>query len=910
MPRPVGPSSGVTSRPSFVSGSADTMERQIKKRADDVYRQTLANLAKLEQEKQDDGGGFSVGGAFKAFGKGLGGLIVSPGATALDTMDWANQQLQKYVAGKEPEDQFDPADAYSYNLFGETYRGIDAGLQRAKGDIAAIPFVGEPSASPTASDIRNYGVLEGVARAGIDYGNLAATVYPVAKAGAVNAGLVTPTPSPFKPLTLDQVPATAPTTPYSQIRAALAEDMARVPEPTIPRQQIAPRLQVPSQFPNVPPMPPGFPLPRVPDNMDFYDLWRSPEGMSYFRAGETINPRETIDFAFDPEMAYLVHSGRPELVGNVLDPFRNLSGLNDNHLRGVALGHDNAIRSAEIMEEALDNFVRTGVWNGNEIIESMPSRYGRELGEVDLREAIKASDMSDQQLQEFVDTIQTRINRFRDYVSRTRPYLALSRREPFMSYYPATVGGHEGYARWHSGGQGGAMYLAGVPSERATSLFGPGIYEKKLGVPEWQAFGQQRPIASLSGFPRDFWGNAEYNLSRAFAIQKVIENRIARGLYKDGPIRVTAPDTPAPAGRVAPGFVSPEPVAVGNVATLPDGASVRLDAPEQSVEFVAAQGSLDQVPTQHLWQAISENAGEGKRYQIIGEAGGHIGMTRYQDTATGQYLGLKYNPGETPYYIMWPDARPPGPLAEVMSNDVAVAVGFPDMNLRLIVNQDNTLSIATELAQSVYNSNIFDTFKLREKIPMGLDALGNELKGPRSYAANVSIDSRIRKAIFDDLVTNTDNNVGNYLFAEQPDGSFSVVPIDNELTFQSEYMPEWGARSNLFSSEAMNWSVRTAFFQDPDDLLRQIKQTVADVQSRLTPELRSSLEQRLKKRLDDVVERVTTNGTDPADVEGLIEVTAEEIDNVVASLTTFATQPTDYLANMYFKIIKSGTEQI
>lgn len=187
MPRPVGPSSGVTSRPSFVSGSADTMERQIKKRKDDVYRQTLANLAKLEQEKQDDGGGFGVGDAFKAFGKGLGGLIVSPAATVLDTMDWANQQLEKYVAGKEPEDQYDPADAYSYNLFGETYRGVDAGLQRAGGDIAAIPGFGEPSASPTASDIRNYGVLEGVARAGIDYGNLAATVYPVAKPGVVKA---------------------------------------------------------------------------------------------------------------------------------------------------------------------------------------------------------------------------------------------------------------------------------------------------------------------------------------------------------------------------------------------------------------------------------------------------------------------------------------------------------------------------------------------------------------------------------------------------------------------------------------------------------------------------------------------------------------------------------------------------
>jgi hypothetical protein len=197
------------------------MERQIKKRKDDVYRQTLANLAKLGQEKQDDGGGFSVGDAFKM----AGGFILSPAATALDTMDWANQQLEKYVAGKEPEDQYDPGDAGSFNLIGQTSRDLNAAARRALGDIAAIPGFGEPSASPTASDIRNYGVLEGVARAGIDYGNLAATVYPVAKAGATSAGLVAPKPSPFKPLTLDQVPATAPTTPYRQTRAALAEDM-------------------------------------------------------------------------------------------------------------------------------------------------------------------------------------------------------------------------------------------------------------------------------------------------------------------------------------------------------------------------------------------------------------------------------------------------------------------------------------------------------------------------------------------------------------------------------------------------------------------------------------------------------------------------------------------------------------
>lgn len=248
MPRPVGPSGNAPSRPSFVSGTADTMDRQIKKKKQEVYQQTLANLAKLQQD--EGGGGFGFGDAMKM----VGGLVVSPAATALDTMDWANQQLVKYVAGKEPEDQYDPGTANSVNLFGETYRGIDAGLQRAAGDIAATPGIGKPSASPTASDIRKYGVLEGVARAGVDYGNLALTAYPVIKPGVVKAVGATSdlvnamklarierelnpfpritTPSSFidvvegSRLPARVVDAPAPTTPYGATRAALAEDMA------------------------------------------------------------------------------------------------------------------------------------------------------------------------------------------------------------------------------------------------------------------------------------------------------------------------------------------------------------------------------------------------------------------------------------------------------------------------------------------------------------------------------------------------------------------------------------------------------------------------------------------------------------------------------------------------------------
>ena len=212
MPRPVGPSGNVPSRPSFVSGTADTMDRQIKKKKQEVYQQTLANLAKLQQD--EGGGGFGFGDALKM----AGGFVLSPLATATD------------IAAKPFElipgvPDFQPENAGSFNLFVEGYRGIDAGLRRAAGDIAAIPGVGEPSASPTASDIRNYGVLEGVARAGIDYGNLAAAAYPAVRAGATSAGVVAPKPVPYKPMTTKQIPETAPTTPYRTTRAALAEDM-------------------------------------------------------------------------------------------------------------------------------------------------------------------------------------------------------------------------------------------------------------------------------------------------------------------------------------------------------------------------------------------------------------------------------------------------------------------------------------------------------------------------------------------------------------------------------------------------------------------------------------------------------------------------------------------------------------
>ena len=81
MPRPVGPSGNAPSRPSFVSGTADTMDQQIKKKKQEVYQQTLANLAKLQQ---DEGGGGGIWNQIKEGALNAGGLALSPLATVTD----------------------------------------------------------------------------------------------------------------------------------------------------------------------------------------------------------------------------------------------------------------------------------------------------------------------------------------------------------------------------------------------------------------------------------------------------------------------------------------------------------------------------------------------------------------------------------------------------------------------------------------------------------------------------------------------------------------------------------------------------------------------------------------------------------------------------------------------------------
>jgi hypothetical protein len=175
--------------------TADMAERLAKKKAE---QKAAAEQAKANQAlrfgvtnppvQEDKGGGTGLWPSWGEIGNagmmGLGavaGMVNTVGATPLDMADWANQQLVKYVAGKEPEDQFDPASMGSFNLLGETYRGVDRAANYVGQQIAATPGVGKPSSSPFMDTVRSQGWANAIAEPFVHAVNVGSVAYPVSK---------------------------------------------------------------------------------------------------------------------------------------------------------------------------------------------------------------------------------------------------------------------------------------------------------------------------------------------------------------------------------------------------------------------------------------------------------------------------------------------------------------------------------------------------------------------------------------------------------------------------------------------------------------------------------------------------------------------------------------------------------
>ena len=158
--------------------TADMGERLAKKKAEQqAAAQTQANQAfrtgvtNPPAVKKDEGGG----GWLSQLGGMAKNLLLTPAGTLADMVPGVAM-----IPGVKGEGVwgYEPEDAGTSNFFQAGGQGLEQAGRRAVGDITAIPGVGKPSASPTATGIKNKGWFEGLGEAALDYGNLAATAAP------------------------------------------------------------------------------------------------------------------------------------------------------------------------------------------------------------------------------------------------------------------------------------------------------------------------------------------------------------------------------------------------------------------------------------------------------------------------------------------------------------------------------------------------------------------------------------------------------------------------------------------------------------------------------------------------------------------------------------------------------------
>jgi hypothetical protein len=283
-------------------------------------------------------------------------------------------------------------------------------------------------------------------------------------------------------------------------------------------------------------------LPFVPSRLNFADFQSMPEYQQYLQAGQGLpTAKELADFGFDPERAYMVHSGAGDLTGGVLDP--NFTGranpevaaLNNTQLQNVIAKTTRANAYVDELSKGLEEFNRTGIWNGAKIGSNISNRikdYFTRLDFVDelaLNENLTAAQLGQANTQRFIDRLNRIINSEKSYLDTFQQSANLAQQGNFLSMYPASVGTHNGYLF----GEQPTTYLVGPNTNQITKGLGPGVFEPtaQVNVPEYQVFGQQSPLASMNYQPQFRPSLDQMAAARAFFLRKVIEDRIARGLY-------------------------------------------------------------------------------------------------------------------------------------------------------------------------------------------------------------------------------------------------------------------------------------------------------------------------------------------------------------------------------------------
>lgn len=569
--------------------TADMSERLAKRKAEqEAAAQAKANQAfrtgvtnppavKKDEPWYKDVAG-AIGGAAKTGLGGLAGMVNTVVATPLDIADEAVQGLERLV-GVKPTDKFDPASMGSFNLFGETYRAIDNAANYTAGTIAAIPGAGKPSSSPFMDRVRSSGWAEALAEPVVHAVNVGSVAYPASKmavgakfpetianayrqrllerdiaaqnnlfpavqrpANVIDVDALQGSRLPARIVDAPPVQTPAPSTPTSPATRLAQAQTTRALPPSL--QRALPPANIPKPGMVIPDSLAGIrDLPTLPSQLNFADFQSMPEYQQYLQAGQQLpTAKELADFGFDPERAYMVHSGAGDLTGNVLDP--NFTGranpevaaLNNTQLQNVIAKTTRANAYVDELSKGLEEFNRTGIWNGEKIGNNISNRikdYFTRLDFVDelaLNENLTAAQLGQANTQRFIDRLNRIINSENSYLDTFQQPANLAQQGNFLSMYPASVGTHNGYLF----GEQPTTYLVGPNTNQITQGLGPGVFEPttQVNVPEYQVFGQQSPLASINYQPQFRPSLDQMAAARAFFLRKVIEDRIARGLYE------------------------------------------------------------------------------------------------------------------------------------------------------------------------------------------------------------------------------------------------------------------------------------------------------------------------------------------------------------------------------------------
>jgi hypothetical protein len=280
----------------------------------------------------------------------------------------------------------------------------------------------------------------------------------------------------------------------------------------------------------------------------------------------------------------------------------------------------------------------------------------------------------------------------------------------------------------------------------------------------------------------------------------------------------------------AAGRLEIKPVPSGAIIKDPKtGESKVIESSADAIKHIGDGGSLSDIPDEYLMAAIVSNSGRiglfGRkpRFKVIGSGGGVNGMTRLEDTITGNMIGYKYK--EAPSFHI------AEPLNEVMGEHFSQALGFEPIPMRIVPAEYNGVTLVSELVHNRRSGKIHSVE--RNFGPYTIT------KTPE----NIDKESLWTTALFDSIMVNGDRHTGNFLL--ETDGGVSyMVPIDNSLGFDSNARND-ALFDDMYRPDIMVEVFKQAYFEDVanDEAL----ETLRNIQTRLkeinTDELRKKADE-------------------------------------------------------------------